>query len=417
MRAADDSGNLESPGSQVAVSVVAKTCPCSIWDNNFTGPQDADAQAVELGAKFRSDVAGFITGIRFYKTSGNTGTHIGRLWTAGGTQLAQATFTGETASGWQQVNFGAPVAIDANTTYVASYHAPNGHYSSRRRLLRAGRRRQPAAARAGRRRRRAQRRLQVRGCRLALLRGRAQPRSTRRPIWSTSSSTLQAAPTRPRPRSSPALPPMAPAASRARATSPRPSTRRWTRRRSTARTVFLQRPRRRPGGGDGELFARASRRATLDPTAALQGSTTYTATIKGGPDGVADLAGNPLVADSSWSFTTAGPPPPPPDEGPGGPILVISNAANPFSRYYAEILRAEGLNEFKVTDLANVTPATAGRLRRRDPRRDQPERGPGHDPERLGPAGRQPDRDAPGSPARRPCSASPTRPTRSPTAT
>ncbi len=36
---------------------------------------------------------------------------------------------------------------------------------------------------------------------------------------------------------------------------------------------------------------------------------------------------------------------------------MISNAANPFSRYYAEILRAEGLNEFTATDISNVTPA------------------------------------------------------------
>ena len=54
--------------------------------------------------KFRSDVAGQVTGVRFYKGSGNTGTHIGNLWSSTGTLLASATFTGESASGWQQVN-------------------------------------------------------------------------------------------------------------------------------------------------------------------------------------------------------------------------------------------------------------------------------------------------------------------------
>src|SRR5205085_1728895 len=34
-----------------------------------------------------------------------------------------------TSSGWQQVLFANPVAIAANTTYVASYFAPVGHYS------------------------------------------------------------------------------------------------------------------------------------------------------------------------------------------------------------------------------------------------------------------------------------------------
>jgi hypothetical protein len=84
---------------------------------------------VELGVKLRADTAGFITGVRFYKGAGNTGAHTGSLWSSTGTLLATAPFTGETASGWQQVNFAAPVAVAANTTYVASYFAPAGHYA------------------------------------------------------------------------------------------------------------------------------------------------------------------------------------------------------------------------------------------------------------------------------------------------
>ncbi len=102
-----------------------------IWPNT-TAPVSADSGpdgAVELGVKFRSDTAGNISGIRFYKASTNTGTHVGNLWTSTGTLLATATFTNETASGWQQVNFATPVAIAANTVYVASYHANSGHYS------------------------------------------------------------------------------------------------------------------------------------------------------------------------------------------------------------------------------------------------------------------------------------------------
>ena len=55
--------------------------------------------------KFRSDVDGFVTGIRFYKGSQNTGTHVGSLWTTSGQRLATATFTNETTSGWQEVTF------------------------------------------------------------------------------------------------------------------------------------------------------------------------------------------------------------------------------------------------------------------------------------------------------------------------
>ena len=46
-----------------------------------------------------------------------------------------------------------------------------------------------------------------------------------------------------------------------------------------------------------------------------------------------------------------------PGEGPGGPVLVVANPADPFSRYYAEILQGEGLNEFDVVDLGSLTPA------------------------------------------------------------
>src|SRR5206468_10075888 len=35
---------------------------------------------VELGLKFRSDINGTITGIRFYKAPGDTTTHTGSLW-------------------------------------------------------------------------------------------------------------------------------------------------------------------------------------------------------------------------------------------------------------------------------------------------------------------------------------------------
>jgi len=83
-----------------------------------------------VGVKFKADNYGYVTAIRFYKASTNTGTHIGNLWTATGQLLASATFTGESASGWQQVNFSQPVALNKNTTYVASYFAPKGHYSA-----------------------------------------------------------------------------------------------------------------------------------------------------------------------------------------------------------------------------------------------------------------------------------------------
>src|SRR2546427_2086622 len=62
-----------------------------------------------------------------YKGAGNNGTHIGLLYSSTGTPLAQATFSGETASGWQQVNFSSAVSIAANTTYVAAFYSTSGY--------------------------------------------------------------------------------------------------------------------------------------------------------------------------------------------------------------------------------------------------------------------------------------------------
>ncbi len=93
-------------------------------------PDAGDGSSLELGVKFRADVDGWVRGVRFYKAAANTGTHIGNLWTANGQLLARATFTGETGSGWQSVTFDQRVEIDAGTTYVASYFAPNGHYAA-----------------------------------------------------------------------------------------------------------------------------------------------------------------------------------------------------------------------------------------------------------------------------------------------
>ncbi|MFP2909682.1 DUF4082 domain-containing protein [Pyxidicoccus sp. 3LFB2] len=112
--------------------VFRPAAPVSIWPATATPAVASvtnDFQALELGVKFRAGVSGNVLGIRFYKGTGNTGTHTGHLWSGTGQLLASATFVNETASGWQQVLFSSPVAIAADTTYVASYHAPNGAYA------------------------------------------------------------------------------------------------------------------------------------------------------------------------------------------------------------------------------------------------------------------------------------------------
>ena len=126
-----DSSNPRQTATKTLSITVSSQASFTIWPAaTIPGVVDSGPDsAVELGVKFRSDSSGHVTGIRFYKASTNTGTHVGNLWAIGGTRLATATFTNETASGWQQVNFSTPVAITANTVYVASYHTNAGHYS------------------------------------------------------------------------------------------------------------------------------------------------------------------------------------------------------------------------------------------------------------------------------------------------
>lgn len=137
-------------GYQVEVtgltSTDGATLPTQTW-SFVTGPDDTgttslfggltpatsaadDPSAIEVGTAFTPAVDGTVTGVRFYKGIGNTGTHTGSLWTPGGQRLGQVTFTDETATGWQTATFATPVPVSAGSTYVVSYYAPNGHYAA-----------------------------------------------------------------------------------------------------------------------------------------------------------------------------------------------------------------------------------------------------------------------------------------------
>lgn len=130
VKATSAADTTKSAVAMVSISA-AGTSSASLWPpGTVPGIVDAgDGGAVELGVQFTSSTAGSITGVKFYKSPNNTGTHIGNLWSGSGSLLASATFTNESASGWQTVTFAQPVAIQPNTTYVASYHTTAGHYS------------------------------------------------------------------------------------------------------------------------------------------------------------------------------------------------------------------------------------------------------------------------------------------------
>ncbi len=305
-RAIDDSGNIENPGASISVNVGTRTCPpapasCSIWDATATPAviADPDTSAIEVGVKFRSDVSGSITGIRFYKANSNTGTHVGSLWSNSGTQLATATFTGETASGWQQVNFSTPVAITANTTYIASYHTNVGHYSVDEGYF----------ANSG------VDTLPLHALRNGVSGSNGVYTSSSIPAFPTSTynssnywvdvvfTTATTSDTTP-----PTVSSTTPSNGATGVSTGTTVTAIFSEAMDSATvngSTFELRGASNTLISANVAYNVANRTVTLTPNSSLAAATTYNATVKGGTTGVKDQAGNALAVNYSWSFTTA----------------------------------------------------------------------------------------------------------------
>ncbi|NNC18807.1 DUF4082 domain-containing protein [Corallococcus exiguus] len=134
VRGRDAAGNLSASSTVInATTLPNMACnPCSLWNSVTGDPQfeNADATPTEVGVKFRTDVAGTVTKVRYYKGSTDTGPHVGHLWSATGTLLATTETTpAETGFGWRELAFSTPVSLAANTTYVVSYFATGGRYA------------------------------------------------------------------------------------------------------------------------------------------------------------------------------------------------------------------------------------------------------------------------------------------------
>jgi hypothetical protein len=348
---------MEDPGAapasnSITVSVDQQQCPCSIWSPTVVPGTiaEVDNQAVELGVKFRSYVNGFIKGIRYYKSSTNTGTHIGNLWTSTGTNLARATFTNETSTGWQEVIFSKPVAITAGVTYVASYFTPTGHYSADENYF----------ATKG----------TITATLVALQNGVDGPNgiysygaTTVFPVNTFNSSNYYVDVVFATTLGADTIPP--------KIISTNPANNTLNLEVTTAvnitfneaikattvssSTIELRRDSDNALVSSAITYVAGSKTAIITPSVALEYNTRYRVLIRGGSTGnvITDTAGNKLEKDSVFQFTTKVRPPLPSD-GPGGPILVIGSASNPFSFYAAEILRAEGFNAFASADINAV---------------------------------------------------------------
>ena len=259
----------------------------------------SDPNAIELGVKFRADQNGTIAGVRFYKGATNTGTHVGNLWSATGTLLATATFSGETSSGWQQVNFPAPVAVTANTTYVASYHTNAGNYSiTGAYFASAGVNTPPLHALA----------TGVDGSNGVYaygIGGFPNQSYNATNYWVDVVFTNGVPDTTP-----PTVTSVTPANGAAGVSVSATATATFSEPMNPATintsTFVLRDPSSTAVVGT-VSYNGVTNAATMTPGFAAGGlapSTTYTATISGGSGGVADAAGNPLATNVVWSFTT-----------------------------------------------------------------------------------------------------------------
>jgi hypothetical protein len=291
-RATDDSVNVGNPSPGVTVTL--GQCPCTIFGNSTPATAaSADTAAYELGVRFRSDANGYVTGIRFYKGTGNGGTHVGHLWTNAGSLLGTVTFTGETATGWQQATFATPIAVTAGTTYVASYVAPQGHYAvNRPAFATAGVDSPPLHALAA----------GVDGPNGVYASGGGFPTASYQSsnYWVDVVVDASSADTNP-----PTVQSVTPAAGATGTSTTASVTATFSEPLAAASVTTASFLLKGPAGAAvTATVTYGSSTATLTPTAPLTASTTYTATVKGGAGGVTDVAGNPLAADYGWSFTT-----------------------------------------------------------------------------------------------------------------
>ena len=134
VRSFDDSGNEEAIAITITLNVrplpARAECPCSVFSPaNRPASIQNDRLSLETGMKFQASRNGFISGIKFYKSTTGSSNFSGHLWSRTGTLLASVDFTPTTAVGWQEVALPTPVSITAGISYVVSVWSASGDYT------------------------------------------------------------------------------------------------------------------------------------------------------------------------------------------------------------------------------------------------------------------------------------------------
>lgn len=338
-------------------TATTNACPCSLKEkaNPTNVLTAAEAAPVELGVKIKPSSNGYVTSLRYFKPIlSNDTTNVGRIWSSTGTSLASATFDNQSDYGWQEAKLSTPLRVYEDRLYIVSYTASSVYASSNGALTGQN---------------------IANGYLTAFANDSSENAATssgnRNGVFNTSGGNY------PGTGSTTGNYYWVDAVFSTTSTVDDPL------------TVEVAQPSDESYGiaADAEITAQFNRvldnatvtnasfrlfdesdaqvsgtasydsrtgGALFTPTSPLSAGERYTAKIAAS---VADGDGVTLGSEYEWNFTVGKATSPDMAQGAGGPILVVTSAANPYGAYYAEILRAEGLNEFEVKDIDDITPS------------------------------------------------------------
>lgn len=353
---------LASDYSWSFTTAATDSCPCSLKSRAapIGGVTADDVSGYELGVKIVPQANGYINAIRFYKPIISTlSSHTGNIWSSTGTNLATVTFSNESEYGWQEAKLSSPLAVTKGQLYIVSYGVPDGVYQATNGAHNttitadsltayATGSSQNAATGSG----------NSNGVFVTTAGSYPNTGSgTGTYYWIdavfsvTSGLVTTLTPTVTQPK-----------ANAYGVQKDEPITVSFPRALDSGTvsgsTVRLFDSSNSQVAGTVSYSTANGNIISFDPAADLTNGERYTARLSAS---IADPAGMTLGSEYSWSFTVGSQLSSDPTAGPGGPVLVVTNTAtNKFSTYYAEILRAEGMNYFDTRDLSTVTAGVLG---------------------------------------------------------
>jgi hypothetical protein len=329
-------------------------CPCSLQDRaSPAGTASFDeTSGVELGTKITPQANGYITKVRFYKPiMSPDSTHVVHVWSATGTSLATTTTSGESDYGWQEVKLPTPLRVTKGTTYVVSYSTPSGVYVASQNYHNTDKTggyltsyatgsAQNAATGSG----------NNNGVFASTAGNYPNVGSTNGSYyWIDAVFSVTSTPDDP---PSPTV--TQPSANTFGVDRSKPIKAAFDRPMDsgtvTNSSVRLFDSSNVAVSGTASYDA-ASHSVVFTPSSPLSYNGKYTVRLS---DSIADNNGEELGEEYTWTFTVGSQLLTDVNEGPGGPILVVTASADKYGKYYAEILRTEGLNYFEVKDISAV---------------------------------------------------------------